>query len=936
MRHSLPFAYRCVSIFLFSVICSATLTAQTLEVIEPFGLSSAGNIFALADDGTMVNPPHVRLPDGTIVSTERVFYYSVSPDGSRLGGNLDCRHGGVGHPLCPLCEGSTFFGQFIATWSNPPGSPVPLQWSYCCDDVSGVLAGISTDIEGTPMSRDGDVIVGHLDDDANSQFCGGTGVAAAAVWRDGDLTILPKPEGVTMTTAYGVSGDGNVIVGFADVVGNVEQAIRWVGPTNVLEELGPGEFAVAANFDGSVIVGEGYEGGSSAWIWHQGVGMSALSLFRVTDITDDGTTILNSSQIWNASFGTRDLTEYLLTDFGIDLTASAGWTSIQAQDMSSDGTKIAGKGRLNGENKVWLVSLAGNPDADGDGLLDYWEEIGIPLQDAFGNYLDENGDFVGSIDEAAHYVLDENGDGISDSDPNRKDIWIEVDRLANAARSASEIENILVTIEGVFDRAPVNNVNGAPDGINAHIMLDDETLLEDNSPEILTGGSAALGIRMANFNSQPAADAFGTDTEKNVAPQIPQPQRDELIRAILRAKGKAYRWALFARRLQSGGDEVSGLAALSNAGITYEHGHTIAVATRKSIPIPGGLPQVVDAPISELELTFLHELGHSLGLEGDNYPPNYVSVMNYLWEEMCIASPTGDCLLGPANFAAGTDTIPLDYSREKLQTISENDLDETTPIATSLYANYRIPHAYQRMVVQGQVCRCNAPGVLQTVYAIVPSVADVPTNSFCRDFDDGFGGVENWTFNVVDEEQYEQGVTTPLYSDTGQPDPNDGSCNPCCPTSIFPAQPLANETSAINNVDDLILGTQTNYDNSRAIPFSSSVSVDLNYFPDHVSPEFNQPTPGTVYEGQNDWEFITENRLLQPADFEPDLAQPFGPKPRVCGWTTEQRIWQEETFSAPVAPEAPATSVGNMAFMLISILVVGVLVSRQHRQPTCD
>jgi hypothetical protein len=71
--------------------------------------------------------------------------------------------------------------------------------------------------------------------------------------------------------------------------------------------------------------------------------------------------------------------------------------------------------------------------------------------------------------------------------------------------------------------------------------------------------------------------------------------------------------------------------------------------------------------------TFMHELGHNLGLRhggGDdtNYKPNFLSVMSYFFQTDGLLSPPG--------------TARFDYSRTALRTLDESNLMETQPITS--------------------------------------------------------------------------------------------------------------------------------------------------------------------------------------------------------------------------------------------------------------
>jgi len=71
--------------------------------------------------------------------------------------------------------------------------------------------------------------------------------------------------------------------------------------------------------------------------------------------------------------------------------------------------------------------------------------------------------------------------------------------------------------------------------------------------------------------------------------------------------------------------------------------------------------------------TFVHELGHQLGLghgggDGINFKPNYISVMNYLWQAV-----------GITNTATGANYI--DYSWQELPQLDETNLNELAGVS---------------------------------------------------------------------------------------------------------------------------------------------------------------------------------------------------------------------------------------------------------------
>lgn len=87
--------------------------------------------------------------------------------------------------------------------------------------------------------------------------------------------------------------------------------------------------------------------------------------------------------------------------------------------------------------------------------------------------------------------------------------------------------------------------------------------------------------------------------------------------------------------------------------------------------------------------TFMHELGHNLGLRHGGvyappqsclaFKPNYVSVMAYMYQSGIPYSTNGD-----PTVATGAR---IDYSDETLLTLNETDLDETAGVGSVLHPN---------------------------------------------------------------------------------------------------------------------------------------------------------------------------------------------------------------------------------------------------------
>jgi probable HAF family extracellular repeat protein len=148
------------------------------------------------------------------------------------------------------------------------------------------------------------------------------------------------------TAAFGISGDGNVIVGYGWVPsslpgGFAQQAFRWTptGGYQRLGDLGGGtSIADAASFDGSVVVGESPPPGAifGSFRWTAAQGMMAVPVGYPNAVTDDGTMVAGGNAWWKTSGQTGNFGDGSCTDPQAPLTMV---------DLSADGSVAAGYGK---------------------------------------------------------------------------------------------------------------------------------------------------------------------------------------------------------------------------------------------------------------------------------------------------------------------------------------------------------------------------------------------------------------------------------------------------------------------------------------------------------------------------------------------------------------------------------------------------------------
>ena len=228
------------------------------------------------------------------------------------------------------------------------------------------------------VSGDGTVVVGeniHRDGEEAFRWTVKDGVVVIELLGD-----LPGFSDFYDSLAFGVSGDGTVVVGYGNP-DHGREAFRWTVQRGVMEPLGdlPGgrfhSVAYGVSGDGTVVVGESVSAqGTEAFRWtvQRGV-MEPLGDLpggsfgsAASGVSGDGTVVVGfgtSAQgteafIWDAGHRMRRLYDVLTNEYGLDLT---GWKLTSAQGISADGLTIVGQG-LNpaGQQEAWIARLGGN------------------------------------------------------------------------------------------------------------------------------------------------------------------------------------------------------------------------------------------------------------------------------------------------------------------------------------------------------------------------------------------------------------------------------------------------------------------------------------------------------------------------------------------------------------------------------------------------
>jgi hypothetical protein len=236
-------------------------------------------------------------------------------------------------------------------------------------------------------------------------------------------------------------------------------------------------------------------------------------------------------------------------------------------------------------------------DKDGDGLCDTWETAGVDLND------DGTPDLT-----------------LPGANPDRKDIYVQVDAMAQWA----PLPGVLAAVTAAFAAAPVSNPDGST-GIDLHLETGNLALA---AQDFLTN-------YWANFQTIKQAD-FGDGAPSSLAYQ---------------ARLLTYHYAIFA---QTYGNPLSQPGLYYSSGVSEGFGNDFMVtlgsttmtytgADGSTIVRRGWADYLASQRAQEQEGTFMHELGHNLGLGHTgpapwlNLPsgqlgPSYYSVMNYTYQ----------------------------------------------------------------------------------------------------------------------------------------------------------------------------------------------------------------------------------------------------------------------------------------------------------------
>ena len=301
-------------------------------------------------------------------------------------------------------------------------------------------------------------------------------------------------------------------------------------------------------------------------------------------------------------------------------------------------------------------------DSDGDGLLNSWESRGLTLSD--GRYLN-----LPAMGARWDHV----------------DLFVEVDHMKGGDHSHEFKQDAMEQVIAAFGNAPVGNPDGTT-GINIHIDAGPDSIMD--KPTLTKWGQHSAANSIAE--TKPLQQLGNWVVDKTTGKEIydwadfEELKSDNFDKEL---RGKVFHYTIFAHS-QGTHPSWSGVAQIpgSNFIVSLGGGNW----TETSIEQAG---------------TFTHEFGHNLGLHHGggpglaNWKPNYLSVMNYLYQVTGLTLDHNDGV--------------LDYSRydsRSILDIDENNLDENRGVtATGEAMRYGVFWLCAANTLSGTIADVNSP-----------------------------------------------------------------------------------------------------------------------------------------------------------------------------------------------------------------------------------
>lgn len=265
-------------------------------------------------------------------------------------------------------DGSIIYGQ-----SNVGANYHAFRWTSGGGMTDLGVFGVYTGSNIHETSWDGTVAVGDVFNGSSDRAVRWT---SAGGWQLlGDVT-----GGVNWNASSAISGDGNVIGGFAQLSGGNFVGFRWTsgGGMQSIGNLGgtPGfAYVHAIDYSGDILVGDSINiaGDTEAFMWTSAGGMVGLGdlaggafASSIYAMVPDGSRLYGRSIgaagytgiVWDSVNGMRDIRDVLTNDFGLG-SVLVNFDILAVTSVSADGLVLAGTGwnRTVWAPEGWVVVL---------------------------------------------------------------------------------------------------------------------------------------------------------------------------------------------------------------------------------------------------------------------------------------------------------------------------------------------------------------------------------------------------------------------------------------------------------------------------------------------------------------------------------------------------------------------------------------------------
>ena len=326
-----------------------------------------------------------------------------------------------------------------------------------------------------------------------------------------------------------------------------------------------------------------------------------------------------------------------------------------------------GDGGDNDEPRVKVCFEVGTAettgDTDGDSLLNDWELNGI------------------NVDGDTDIDIDLPGMGAA---PGRKDLFLEIDCLFAADHTHCPLPGAIQDTVQAFANAPVPNVDGST-GVQLHVDVGNLYGQALNTATNVPRTAPGVGGMRGSFGNFGGGGDQINETSNTVVDWDGATGRAGTdfftLKDFDENRDRFFRYALFAHQTnyRAATDDCTSGWAKGIPGVNF-------IVSLGGADAAGNACWGTDAggrsvgTRAEQAGTLMHEFGHTIGLQhgggdGDNTKPNYLSVMNYTFQDCSVTAV-------PAVLPGGCD-----YSRISLPTLNETlppGLDECAGIGPVL------------------------------------------------------------------------------------------------------------------------------------------------------------------------------------------------------------------------------------------------------------